>query len=241
MGETGVGGKKAYKIRSPEVWALARQAYLAGVPVDVIERVFDVTAHALRRRATREGWTKKDARAGTAEGLPAFEPLLCGEAAAGVGDSAESLAAAALRGVREGFRQGRLEEAGKLARTAAVLTRAAGKGGADGSLETIFRALTDREFRNGMFSLIGDSDNPIKNAYWSWDGEPVTRARVREDELNSLQHDVFDLRGILVERLGEAEARAAMKAARLAKLNMWFQGRPPAEALEALDAKYGPS
>lgn len=49
------------KYRGPEIWARVRQAYLAGEPAPSVARRFDVGLDNLRRRATHEGWTRREA------------------------------------------------------------------------------------------------------------------------------------------------------------------------------------
>ncbi|MBB4084236.1 hypothetical protein [Brevundimonas lenta] len=49
-----------YRIRSPETWDQAREAYLAGEPAPVVCERFDIGLSAFRRRAREEGWRRSD-------------------------------------------------------------------------------------------------------------------------------------------------------------------------------------
>lgn len=73
------------KYRGPETWARVRQAYLAGEPAPSVAQRFDVSLANLRKKASREGWTRhamarqydvKPVR-GSADGAPpAIGPLV---------------------------------------------------------------------------------------------------------------------------------------------------------------------
>ena len=49
---------KIYTKVSPQTWELVRAAYLSGLSATVVARRFGVTLSSLRKRASREGWTK---------------------------------------------------------------------------------------------------------------------------------------------------------------------------------------
>ena len=49
---------KTYTKVSPQTWELVRAAYLSGLSATVVARRFGVTLSSLRKRASREGWTK---------------------------------------------------------------------------------------------------------------------------------------------------------------------------------------
>lgn len=49
-----------YVTASPETWSLIRGAYLSGLSAPTVAARFGVSETALRRRARREGWTKRD-------------------------------------------------------------------------------------------------------------------------------------------------------------------------------------
>ena len=46
------------KYRGPETWARVREAYLAGEPAPSVARRFDVGLANVRKKASREGWTR---------------------------------------------------------------------------------------------------------------------------------------------------------------------------------------
>ena len=46
------------KYRGPETWAKVREAYLAGQPAPSVAQRFDVSLANLRKKASREGWTR---------------------------------------------------------------------------------------------------------------------------------------------------------------------------------------
>ena len=48
-----------YKIAGPQTWALARELYLAGLPAPEVARRLDVSEHNLRKKAWREGWSRR--------------------------------------------------------------------------------------------------------------------------------------------------------------------------------------
>ena len=51
---------RRYVTASAETWSLIRGAYLSGLSAPVVAARFGVSETALRRRARREGWTKRD-------------------------------------------------------------------------------------------------------------------------------------------------------------------------------------
>lgn len=46
------------KYRGPETWAKVREAYLAGEPAASVAQRFDVSLANIRKKASREGWTR---------------------------------------------------------------------------------------------------------------------------------------------------------------------------------------
>ena len=52
--------KTTYKLVSPDSWRLIRAAYLSGLSAPTVAARFDISVAALRKRAAREGWTKRD-------------------------------------------------------------------------------------------------------------------------------------------------------------------------------------
>lgn len=62
-----------YRTASPETWSLIRGAYLSGLSAPSVGARFGVSVGAIRKRAAREGWTKRDYAARAAAwpgGLP---------------------------------------------------------------------------------------------------------------------------------------------------------------------------
>ncbi|MBU4196214.1 MAG: hypothetical protein KJ911_05595, partial [Alphaproteobacteria bacterium] len=58
MAHTGGMERRKYKIQPAEVWDKVRQDYLAGLGAEEVAAKYGVTAHALRARATRDGWSR---------------------------------------------------------------------------------------------------------------------------------------------------------------------------------------
>jgi len=52
--------RNKYKIAGPQTWALVRAAYLGGESAQVAAERYGVTVPAIRRRAWKEKWTKRD-------------------------------------------------------------------------------------------------------------------------------------------------------------------------------------
>ena len=66
---------KTYTKVSPQTWELVRAAYLSGLSATVVARRFGVTLSSLRKRASREGWTKAAlARVNAPVSAPAERP-----------------------------------------------------------------------------------------------------------------------------------------------------------------------
>lgn len=69
------------KYRGPETWARVKAAYVAGESAPSVARRFDVGLSNLRRRALKEGWTRKcvaealDFKPLRGEGLEALDAL----------------------------------------------------------------------------------------------------------------------------------------------------------------------
>lgn len=61
-----------YVSASPETWSLIRGAYLSGLSAPTVAARFGVSVTALRKRAAREGWTK---RAYAAAAMPGTGPV----------------------------------------------------------------------------------------------------------------------------------------------------------------------
>lgn len=129
--------RRVIKQRSAEVWARAKEAYLAGEPAASVARRFDVGYGNLRYRAHAEGWTRKAilAQAATEATLEsrrlaglAHIPLEAGPASATmqpVTDPAEALTAA-LGWASAALAAGRADEANTVIRAAEALARLTG-------------------------------------------------------------------------------------------------------------------
>ena len=52
--------RQTYRIRSPETWAAARDAFLDGAPAEVVCARFDLGLSAFWKRAREEGWRRSD-------------------------------------------------------------------------------------------------------------------------------------------------------------------------------------
>jgi len=59
-----------YVAASPQTWELIRAAYLSGLSAPTVAARFGVSVTALRKRAARQGWTKRDFAAAQAPGGP---------------------------------------------------------------------------------------------------------------------------------------------------------------------------
>ncbi|MGV3580387.1 hypothetical protein [Brevundimonas sp.] len=67
------------KYRGPEVWARVREAYVAGEPGAQVAARFDVSLANLRKRASREGWTRNQAARASDPLILATQPAILGE------------------------------------------------------------------------------------------------------------------------------------------------------------------
>lgn len=119
--------RNPYRIRGKEAWTLVQARYLAGESAPRLADVFGLTEYAIRRRITREGWSKRS----LAEATP-VEP-----ADAGLADvitehmdgevTPKEAARLALGEAVKLLREGRMTLAGEAARVADVLGRAAAR------------------------------------------------------------------------------------------------------------------
>jgi hypothetical protein len=67
------------KYRGPEVWERVREAYVAGEAAPQVARRFDVGLANLRKKASREGWTRAAAARGSDPLILATQPRSLGE------------------------------------------------------------------------------------------------------------------------------------------------------------------
>ena len=129
--------RNPYRKRGPRVWALIRARYLAGESAPRLAEIFDVTEHAIGRRISREGWSKRSLAEAEEAGMPDPETAMAEIAAAaeaeaaGAMDGAELDARAAARlaldeAVRL-MRAGQMTGAAEAARVADVMARAAAR------------------------------------------------------------------------------------------------------------------
>lgn len=70
------------KYRGPEVWARVRQAYVAGESGAQVAARFDVSLANLRKKASREGWTRNQAARASDPLILATQPAILAEPAA---------------------------------------------------------------------------------------------------------------------------------------------------------------
>jgi len=98
-------GRRAYRYHGPEVWAVARAAYLAGESAASLSERLGLGVPAIGQRITREGWTKRSL-------VPAQDAAIL---------------TAALEEAAKLSRVGRMTEAAGAARAADVVARAAGR------------------------------------------------------------------------------------------------------------------
>ena len=147
-----------YRIRSKRAWTLIRERYLAGQSAPKLAEVFDTTEAAIRKRAQREGWTKR----AVAEAMP-VEPADAGlaEVIAGQldGDLTPREAARLALGEAVKLIRGRkMGLAGEAARVADVMGRAAARLGDE--------AAADLEPSEAAFEA-------VRRKVMGWDEEPT--------------------------------------------------------------------
>lgn len=53
------GPRRRYQIASPQDWTLAQRLYLAGMPAREVAARLPISEHALRKRATLQGWSRR--------------------------------------------------------------------------------------------------------------------------------------------------------------------------------------
>lgn len=128
--------RRPYQYHGPEVWALARAAYLAGESAPSISQRLGMGVDAIRQRITREGWTKRSVMtARDAEILAAAEAeaemRAAREAEASAPMEPQAAARAALDEAVRLMRSGRTSEALAAARAAEAVARAAERLGGD--------------------------------------------------------------------------------------------------------------
>ena len=121
--------RKPYTYFSERVWARCRKAYLDGDSARLVSERFGPTVHAIRKRISKEGWTKRSLLVAQEAALPEPE-----ETAAAPSDPRAAARAALDEAVRL-MRRGRMAAAMEAARVADVMSRAATRldGGSEGA------------------------------------------------------------------------------------------------------------
>jgi hypothetical protein len=124
--------RKPYTYFNERVWARARQAYLDGDSARLVSERFGPTVYAVRRRISREGWTKRSLLVAQEAALPELDAE---ETAAAPSDPRAAARAALDEAVRL-MRLGRTAAAMEAARVADVMARAAARldGGSEGAV-----------------------------------------------------------------------------------------------------------
>lgn len=144
--------RRPYRFHGPDVWALARAAYLAGDSAPAVSERLGMSEAAIRKRIWLEGWTKRSAVAAQdaailADATAETEAQAAREAEAPM--APRDAARAALTEAVKLMRAGRMAEALSAARVAEVVGRAAGRlpaspeasQGEDGDDEAAFEAV----------------------------------------------------------------------------------------------------
>jgi hypothetical protein len=112
-----MNNRRSYKVRSPEVWALIRDQYLAGDSAVVLAKRFDVTIANIQRKAGREGWTKR-AYAAARAAQDTEPPVEAGVAPPSAAPASNDAFAVAMIEAEAALRAGRGAEAMKLMQAA---------------------------------------------------------------------------------------------------------------------------
>jgi hypothetical protein len=114
------------KYRGPEVWARVKEAYVAGEPGPQVAQRYDVGLANLRKKAQREGWTRRGAARASDPLILATQPSVLGAPAPdptdGPADPGEAFEAALSRAAAA-IAAGRGAEAQGLLRAAETLAR----------------------------------------------------------------------------------------------------------------------
>ena len=135
--------RRDYKIRGKRVWALAQGRYLAGGSARSVAEALGLTEYAIRKRISREGWSKRAVAEAEEAGVPDPPPdrgwspasIMAEPVAATPGDEPlepRAAARAALTAAARLMREGRMTAAGEAARVADVMGRAAARLEGDG-------------------------------------------------------------------------------------------------------------
>lgn len=122
--DTAQGGSPPRVFAGPQTWAAIRESYLAGVSAPTLERRYGVKANTIWQRAKRQGWLHAS---GPEHPAPALEPLF-DPWDRPADPQPERTARDAAAAVDRAMREGRLDEAVKLARIAATMGVVARRG-----------------------------------------------------------------------------------------------------------------
>lgn len=108
----------------PQTWAAIRESYLAGVSAPTLERRYGVKANTIWQRAKRQGWLHASNPETPPPALaPLFDPW-----DRPIDPQPDRTARDAAAAVDRAMREGRLDEAAKLARIAATMGVVARRG-----------------------------------------------------------------------------------------------------------------
>lgn len=123
--------RKPYTYFSERVWARCRKAYLDGDSARLVSERFGPTVHAIRKRISKEGWTKRSLLVAQ----EVAQPELNAEETAAAPSDPRAAARAALDEAVRLMRRGRMAAAMEAARVADVMSRAATRldGGSEGA------------------------------------------------------------------------------------------------------------
>lgn len=166
MSETETKTRENYRIRGKRVWALARAGYLAGESARAVAERLGLTEYAIRKRISREGWSKRALAEAEEAGVPDPPPdtgwcaasLVAAavpeapETPDGEGPAPREAARAALEAAGRMMREGRMTAAAEAARVADVMARAAARLG-DGAAADM--GPTEAEFEAVRRKVLG--------------------------------------------------------------------------------------
>lgn len=179
MAHTGGMERRKYKIQPAEVWDKVRQDYLAGLGAEEVAAKYDVTTHALRARATRDGWSRYlHAPAEPVDPPPPPPSLFDVSSDDAAGGDPAVLAEAAAQASGRAMRAGRLLEARALAGLAATYRKLEARGetahGAmtveNAPLQLVYDILMNPLAASDRLAIrpgAADTHLALKEAYWT--------------------------------------------------------------------------
>ncbi len=179
MSETQTKPRNHYRIRGKRIWALAQAGYLAGESARAVAERLGLTEYAIRKRISRQGWSKRSLAEAEEAGVPdpppdrGWCPAAIPEAVEAVpeGEPLEPRAAAraALEAAARLMREGRMTAAGEAARLADVMARAAARLGDEAGVDEEPDEAAFEAVRRKVLGMVAD-ENPLPP------GEGGTRA-----------------------------------------------------------------